>query len=304
MSGSGGAGAFGAGGSGAPGASGAGASGAPDSGAYARLPDPATFSSGVHGTVAGKRGSLRRLGDRALDAWLAAGGARSRIRALAARGPVRDVLVVGIESEPGSLTGSFEELRRSRHRVDARAGDMRQLGGGKFQNLNRLLAERGESDWVLVVDDDVALPSEFLDGFIALAEAFELDLAQPAQTLASHAAWASARRVPFAIARQTNFVEIGPVTAFSRRVTAELLPFPDLRMGWGLDLHWAALARERGWKLGIVDALPVRHETRRVAGAYAPDDAIAEAQRFLADKPYLPAADAGRSLAIHRRVPA
>ena len=26
---------------------------------------------------------------------------------------------------------------------------------------------------------------------------------------------------------------------------AELLPFPDLRMGWGLDVHWAARARWR-----------------------------------------------------------
>jgi hypothetical protein len=82
-------------------------------------------------------------------------------------------------------------------------------------------------------------------------------------------------------------VEIGPVTAFSRRAQDELLPFPPLRYGWGLDLHWAALAAERGWRLGIVDALPVRHESSPVGAAYSADAAIEEAQRFLADRPYL-----------------
>ncbi len=50
-----------------------------------------------------------------------------------------------------------------------------------------------------------------------------------------------------------------------REPPAELLPFPELRFGWGLDLHWAALAAERGWRLGVVDAVPGRHEARTVA---------------------------------------
>jgi hypothetical protein len=259
----------------------------------------------VHGTVAGKRGALRRAGDRALDAWLAVGGARRRIDALAATVPPRDVLVVAIHS-PGStlIEPALAELRASRHRTRFATGSTAELTGGKFQNANVLLDGQPAADWVLVVDDDVALPRGFLDGFLALAERLGLDLAQPAQTLASHAAWRSARRVPFAIARETNFVEIGPVTAFSRRAAAELLPFPDLRMGWGLDLHWAALAAKRGWRLGVIDALPVRHETRRVGGAYGPAEATQEAQRFLASRPYLHAREAGRTLRMHRRVPA
>jgi hypothetical protein len=74
-------------------------------------------------------------------------------------------------------------------------------------------------------------------------------------------------------------------------------------MGWGLDLHWGAIAQERGWKLGVIDALPVRHEWRPVGRSYSADEATAEAQRFLAGKPYIDAADAGRTLAEHRRVP-
>jgi hypothetical protein len=296
------AGAPGAGASG-DGASGAGASGAGASGDGA-LPDPATFSSGVHGTVGGKRGSLRRIADRALDGWLAASGANRRIAALAAAAPQRDVLVVAVRS-PGAqlIDGALAELQSSVHRVRVASGSTIELGGGKFQNANALLADQSPADWTLLVDDDIALPPHFLDRFIAVAEALDFDLAQPAQTLASHAAWESARREPFTVARQTNFVEIGPVTAFSRRVAEELLPFPDLRMGWGLDLHWAALAQDRGWTLGVIDALPVKHETRTIGGAYSADEATAEAQRFLAGRRYVRASDAGRTIHSYRRLP-
>jgi hypothetical protein len=268
------------------------------------LVDPATFSSGAHGTVGGKRGALRRAGDRALDAWLAAGGARRRIAALAQTIPPRDVLVISLHGPETALyDAALAELGRSRHRVRLATGSTGELTDGKFQNANTLLHGRLPADWVLVMDDDVSLPPGFLDGFIALCERLGLDLAQPAQTLASHAAWHSARRAPFAVARETNFVEIGPLTAFARRAADELLPFPDLKMGWGLDLHWAALAAQRGWRLGVIDALPVRHETRPVGHTYAGGEALEEAQRFLADRPYLDARQAGQTLRMHRRAP-
>jgi len=79
-----------------------------------------------------------------------------------------------------------------------------------------------------------------------------------------------------------------------------LLPFPDLRAGWGLDAHWAALAAERGWRLGIVDATPIRHGPRRIAAHYDRSEAIAEGHRFLAGKPYIRAADAQKTLVTHR----
>jgi hypothetical protein len=196
------------------------------------------------------------------------------------------------------------------------------LDGGKFGNLNRILetvsVEAGgepsgsgaagpvsaplDFDWILAVDDDLVLPPRFLDRFVALCERFGLDLAQPAQTLRSHSAWRVTRRGPASLARETRFVEIGPLTAFGRRAAAELLPFPDLRFGWGLDLHWAALAEERGWRLGVVDATPVRHESATVASAYPRAEAEAEAAELLASRPYLPASRAGEVVAVHRRV--
>ena len=77
---------------------------------------------------------------------------------------------------------------------------------------------------------------------------------------------------------------------------AELVPFPKLRFGWGLDLHWAALARSRGWRLGIVDALPVRHDLGGVASAYPHEEAVAEARAFLAERDYLRAAEANQTV--------
>jgi hypothetical protein len=54
----------------------------------------------------------------------------------------------------------------------------------------------------------------------------------------------------------------------------------------------------------VADALPVRHESRPVAAGYASADAIEEARTFLSGRPYVAAADAGRTLRAHRRVPA
>jgi hypothetical protein len=174
-------------------------------------------------------------------------------------------------------------------------------GLGKFQNLNALLAAHppGGHDWLLVVDDDVALPRGFLDRFLFLAERFGFHLAQPAHRRRSHAAWTVTRRQP-GVARETRFVEIGPVTAFRRDTWEDLLPFPELRMGWGLDVHWAALARERGWRLGVVDATPVRHAMRPIATGYGREAAIAEARGFLDGRPYVRREEAERTLAAHR----
>ena len=174
------------------------------------------------------------------------------------------------------------------------------LSGGKFENLNELWTG-DPPDWTLVADDDVGLPDRFLDRFVGVAERFELAMAQPAQTHASHAAWPVTRRRAGMLVRETRFVEIGPVTGFRSDAAAELVPFPPLRYGWGLDAHWAAVAEEHGWRLGVIDALPVRHDEGAVAATYSGDEAIAEAQRFLAGRPYVPSARLQETLAVHRR---
>ena len=280
-------------------------------------PDPGSFLSGDGGDVTDPwRRAKRTAGELAYGAIDAVTGTRLRAARLArtTRAPL-DVLVLSVYRDAALVTNTLSALRSTRHNVRFALGSMGaaaddlgeytvadHLTGGKFQNLNRLLdAAGGVPDWTLVVDDDVRLPRAFLDRFLAVCEAFELDLAQPAQTLRSHSAWKVTRRRPASLVRVTRFVEIGPVTAFGRRAAAELLPFPELRFGWGLDLHWAALAGRHGWRLGIVDALPVRHESALVGTTYSRDDAVEEAARFLTDRPYLPSARAGEVVATHRR---
>jgi hypothetical protein len=174
-------------------------------------------------------------------------------------------------------------------------------GAGKWANLNAALTAhppRGYH-WLLIVDDDVELPRDFLDVFISLAEHHGFRLAQPAHAFASHAAWEVTRRRPGLTARRTRFVEIGPVTAIRADAFDVLLPFPDLQMGWGLDAHWAAVAEGRGWKVGVIDAVPIRH-TRPVAASYPRDAAMAEADRLLAGKPYLTREQAAEVLEEYR----
>ncbi len=287
-------------------------------------PDPDTFLSGDAGDVTDPwRRTRRRLGELAYGALDTLSGTRRRAARLArTASPPREVLVMGVY-RPGSLLAeALPALRSERHRVRIALGSTgpadeplrehtvaEDLGGGKFENLNRVLEAAGLAgagaaapDWTIAIDDDVRLPHAFLDRFLGVCEAFGLELAQPAQTLRSHSAWKVTRRRPAILMRETRFVEIGPVTAFSRVAASELLPFPELRYGWGLDLHWAAVAASRGWRLGVVDALPVRHELGVVAAAYAREDAVDEAARFLAERPYLPSERAGDVVAVHRRL--
>jgi Glycosyltransferase like family 2 len=259
------------------------------------------YLSGDAGDVTGWRRVKRGAADLAFEAIDRATGVRRRADAIARATPQRRVLVAGVY-RPGSAfaDGDVDALRSTRHRVDFALGPAGDLG--KFENLNRLLVGApSDFDWLVVVDDDVLLPPRFLDRFVGVCERFDFDLAQPAQTQRSHSAWRVARRRPASLARETRLVEIGPVTAFGARAVSELLPFPELRFGWGLDVHWAAVAAERGWRLGVVDATPVRHEAARVGTAYRLEDAEAEAARFLADRPYLLAERAGDVLATHRR---
>ncbi|HEX4364156.1 MAG TPA: glycosyltransferase family A protein [Solirubrobacteraceae bacterium] len=259
--------------------------------ARSQEPDP-DFLSGTSGTVRGIRRPLLQTVDAVLDAE-----ARPRLRRIDAAARTRPaapsrVLVLGVE-RPGRLMGAVRaELHRSRfHDVEMHTVGIGEAG--KFEHVNALLERHPPAghDWLLVVDDDVVLPPRFLDRFLFCAEQAELVLAQPAHRRHSHAAWVATRRLPGGAVRESRFVEIGPVTAFAATTFETLLPFPGLRMGWGLDAHWGGLAIEHGWRAGIVDATPILH-TAPVGGGYERAAAVAEAQAFLADRPYVTRAQA------------
>jgi GT2 family glycosyltransferase len=260
------------------------------------------FLSGESGYVAGLRAvGAARLADLAAD--LLRAPERRRLRRAARAGEGRRVLVLAIErtDTPNLLSAARAELMRSHHTVEVHTIDA--ASGGKFENLNALLARHPPAgyDWLIVLDDDVAMPHHFLDDFLFLAERFDFALAQPAHRRHSHAAWAVTRRRRTSVARQTAFVEIGPLTAFHARTFETLLPFPPLRVGWGLDAHWAAVAAARGWRIGVLDATAITHILRPIAAGYDRAGAIDEARGFLAGRPYVRAVEAQRTLVTHTR---
>lgn len=265
---------------------------------------PDDFLSGRSGTVGGIRGAARTFGDEAIDALEIATASRLRLNAAARHAPPRRrVLALSVVRPEHSARAQRirSELARSRHEVELRtcAPD----GLGKFENLNRLLASHPPAghDWLLLIDDDVALPRGFLDRLLCCSERYNLALAQPAHRLDSHAAWKVTRRHAGSLVRETAFVEIGPVTALAAVTFAHLLPFPGVRMGWGLDAHWAALAREHGWRCGVIDAVAIGHRAAPAGDTYSRERAVAEARELLADRPYLPASELERTLVAHRR---
>lgn len=262
------------------------------------------FLSGESGTVAGLDRLRRELSDRVTEGLEVASGARLRLALASRKLPSRRVLALGVVREQHRALADAivnELTSTSRHVVELHT--VSPEGWGKFENLNALLEQHevGGHDWLIVFDDDIELPRGFLDRFLFLAERFELDLAQPAHRRASHAAWQVTRRRPRSVLRETRFVEIGPLTAFAKSTFSTLLPFPPLSMGWGLEAHWAAIAKQEGWRCGVVDAVAIRHRAAPAASSYSRERAIAEARAFLADRPYIRAEEAKRTLTTHRR---
>ena len=260
------------------------------------------YLSGRSGTL-GRRGTVRRPGRATRSPTASAARAAARCGA------------------PPRRAAAPPRARRRRHAAGARAhgralGD--ELGARAMPSSWRSAPAPGPAsgptcgatlaahppdgaDWLLLVDDDVALPAGFLDGFLFAAEHFGLRLAQPAHAFASHAAWPVTRRRPGLIARRTRFVEIGPVTAIHADAFGALLPFPELEMGWGLDAHWS---RARG------GGRPAARDRRRHADpAPAPGRRRLPARRggrrgrpFLAGRPYVTREQAAEVLSAWREL--
>ncbi len=157
----------------------------------------------------------------------------------------------------------------------------------KFKLLNRLLAEIDLAPYafIVVVDDDIELEPAFLDRFLAYQTAHDLTLAQPARTHDSYIDHYFVAQLLGVGARQTRFVEIGPVFSLRRDGFARLLPFDEAApMGWGLDFVWPVQLDSGGYRLGIIDATPVRHALRKPVSTYDYSETSAAMERFLSDR--------------------
>lgn len=231
-----------------------------------------------------RSGKLLRLADAAVGARVAAGRVRAR---RAAQGmPAQAVLLAAVEV-PGreiALARTLDQLTKGTHHNVA-VSIVPMQSAGKFENINSAIAGHDLTTfhWLLVVDDDILLPKDFLNLLIYFSDTYSFKLAQPAHRFLSYASHAVTERHYGSLARRTGFVEIGPVSLFHKDTFEFLTPFPSLRWSWGLDLLWSYVARQYDWRMGVVDAAPISH-LRPVAESYDATAALDEAVAFLASR--------------------
>jgi hypothetical protein len=160
----------------------------------------------------------------------------------------------------------------------------------KFVVLNRVLRDIDLSryEYLILCDDDIILPTGFLDAYIGWLGRYDFALAQPARTHDSFIDHPFVDRLDGLTARQTRFVEIGPLLSIRRDAFSILLPFDETSpMGWGYDFIWPCLIEQAGLKMGIIDALPVAHNLRKPTAHYSADNERKTMKEYLASHPHL-----------------
>jgi MoaA/NifB/PqqE/SkfB family radical SAM enzyme/GT2 family glycosyltransferase len=172
----------------------------------------------------------------------------------------------------------------------------------KFQIINELLQEEDlfHYDYIILCDDDVVLPKDFVASFIAMQSRLEFAIAQPARTLNSYIDHPIVARHIGVDARETHFVEIGPVVSFHQKVYDFVFPF-DLTspMGWGYENAWAYEAIRRNLKMGIIDAVCVDHSLRKPVVNYEWNQANKERTAYLEKNVHLPLEECFRVVNAH-----
>ncbi|RMX04179.1 hypothetical protein D8I35_15345 [Corticibacter populi] len=154
----------------------------------------------------------------------------------------------------------------------------------KFQVLNRLLQSCRPDDYDLIFfsDDDIVLCRDFVDAYVAWVDDLKFSISQPARTRFSYRDHKFCLQDKGVRARQTNFVEIGPLFCFDRAAAENLLPFDESSpMGWGYDLVWPVKAAHHGLTMGIVDAVPVDHSYRAQSRTYSSSQSRETMENFL-----------------------
>ncbi|RVU17531.1 DUF707 domain-containing protein [Methylobacterium oryzihabitans] len=142
--------------------------------------------------------------------------------------------------------------------------------GTKLQCLHRLFYPGSpvfDYDYVAFPDDDIATSWLDLNRIFQFCADYNLLLGQPALSHDSFIAHPILRQQPDKIVRFTNFVEI--MTPFFARSALRRCSgtFHFGESGWGLDTVWPVILGDPKNRIGVIDAVPVRH-TRPVATSY------------------------------------
>jgi hypothetical protein len=228
--------------------------------------------------------------------------------------PERKVLVTGVylADKDHQAPAIGDELARSRQwRVDQRWVALgqgrvpdalaqstiahRTTASPKFTILNEVLASLPLADYtyIVVCDDDVTLPSGFLDAYLEAVGAYNFALAQPARSHDSFIDHPFVEQLDGLTARWTRFVEIGPLFSIRQDAVPHLVPFDEASpMGWGYDFVWPLTMERAGLRLGIVDSIPIVHNFRKPVAHYDHGSADRAMQRYLDTQPHVSRGDA------------
>lgn len=172
----------------------------------------------------------------------------------------------------------------------------------KFKLMNQLLAMENleDYDFVVFTDDDVVIPQGFLEFYISAQKRYNFALAQPARAWHSFYDHKLVVRKPWLKARETRFVEIGPVFSFDRRAVELLLPFDEASpMGYGYDFCWPVIMADAGLKMGIIDSVSVDHSFRPQGAAYSASQNNEVMKQYLAEHKHLTRGEAMQIVRAH-----
>lgn len=131
--------------------------------------------------------------------------------------------------------------------------------GARLALLNgaAALLDLPDAAWLLLCDDDVTLDVGSLADAVRLAVLAGFDIAQPTHAWGSPHSWSVNRHRLLLWARQTRFVETGPLLMFGPRARRACLPLDaSLGMGWGSEATWGT---KRELATGVLDGVTLRH---------------------------------------------
>lgn len=154
-------------------------------------------------------------------------------------------------------------------------------------------------DYVIITDDDIILPYGFVDEYIYFQDKFDFHLAQPARTNNSYIDHPITEKQRGILARQTLYVEIGPLFCVHRSAYNIIFPFDLMSpMGWGYGNVWSFMFQEKGLKMGIIDHTPVDHSMRKPVQHYSWKEADAQRRVYLSRHPHLKLEECFRVLEV------
>lgn len=172
----------------------------------------------------------------------------------------------------------------------------------KFAIVNELIGgfDLREFTHLVVTDDDIEFAPGFLDDFIGLQQHYGFALAQPARSAESNIDHPITRERHTRMARQTRFVEIGPLFSMAAVAFPVMLPFDEsFYMGWGLDHVWPVALAQAGLPMGVIDRTPVHHRFRPIASTYSEEAARACMADCLTGRDSIAASDRRRAIRSH-----